>query len=290
MTGHLDWLRVECGVAGNTLEAYRRDLGLYVRSLAGRDVRRARPEDVFAFLLSEEERGMAPPTRARRLVAVRGLHRWLHAEKRAPDDPAAEIDAPKLWKRLPTYLAPDEVDRLLAPEETETPASLLRQAVLEVLYGCGLRASECAGLRIDGVRFDEGVVRTTGKGGKTRIVPFGARCAAALTAWQERGRVRYSRGDGRDAGAMFLAPRGAALRREHVWRIVKERLRLAGIAKDASPHTLRHSFATHLLWGGADLRVVQAMLGHASLSTTQIYTRVDDVHLREVHGRFHPRA
>lgn len=287
---HLDWLRVECGLADNTLDAYRRDLGLYVASLGGRDPRRARPEDVFAFLLGEEERGIAPPSRARRLVAVRGLHRWLHAEKRAAEDPAALVDAPRLWKRLPSYLGPEEVDRLLAPEPEETPAGLLRQAVLEVLYGCGLRASECAALRIDAVRFDEGVVRTTGKGGKTRIVPFGGRCRDALRAWLDRGRPAFVRGDGRDAGAVFLAPRGAPLRREHVWGVVKARLRLAGITKEASPHTLRHSFATHLLWGGADLRVVQAMLGHASLSTTQIYTRVDEARLRDVHSRFHPRG
>jgi integrase/recombinase XerD len=287
---HLDWLRVECGLAANTLEAYRRDLALYVATLGGRDVRQARADDVFAFLLAEEERGMAAPSRARRLVAVRGLHRWLHAEKRVPEDPAALVDAPKLWKRLPGYLGPEEVDLLLAPEPEETPAGLLRQAVLEVLYGCGLRASECAGLRLDGVRFDEGVVRTTGKGGKTRIVPFGGRCRDALQAWLDRGRAVFVRGDGRDAGAVFLAPRGAPLRREHVWAIVRARLRAAGITKEASPHTLRHSFATHLLWGGADLRVVQAMLGHASLSTTQIYTRVDEARLRDVHARFHPRG
>jgi integrase/recombinase XerD len=290
MGDHLDWMRVECGVAPNTLAAYEADLRLYAESLGERDVRNARRDDVVAFLVGEEGRGMTEATRARRLVAVRGLHRWLQAERRAPDDPAAEIDAPHLWRRLPTYLSPDEVDRLLAPEPEETPASLLRQAVLEVLYGCGLRASECAGLRLDAVRFDEGVVRTTGKGGKTRIVPFGDRCRAALEAWIERGRGRFVRGDGRDRGAVFLAPRGAPLRREHVWSIVKHRLRLAGIAKDASPHTLRHSFATHLLWGGADLRVVQMMLGHESLSTTQIYTRVDEARLRDVHSRFHPRG
>ncbi|MCE9636931.1 MAG: tyrosine recombinase [Planctomycetes bacterium] len=287
---HLDWLRVECGVADNTLAAYAADLALYVASLGGRSIRKARADDVVQFLVTEEARGMDAATRARRLVAVRGLHRWLAAEKRTPDDPAAEIDTPRLWQRLPTYLTPEEVDALMALESGETPASLLRQAVLEVLYGCGLRASECAGLRIDGVRFDEAVVRVTGKGGKTRIVPFGGRCRDAIQAWVERGRPRFVRGDGRDRGAMFLAPRGAPLRREHVWLIVKHRLRVAGIAKDASPHTLRHSFATHLLWGGADLRVVQMMLGHASLSTTQIYTRVEEGRLRQVHEKFHPRG
>jgi integrase/recombinase XerD len=286
----LAWLRVECGVAENTLRAYRDDLRRYVASLGGRDLRRARGEDVHAFLAAEDARGLAAASRARRLVAIRGLHRWLASEKRAPEDPAAEVDAPKLWKRLPSYLGPDEVDRLLAPEEESTPDALLRQAVLEVLYGCGLRASEAATLRLDEVRFDEGVVRTTGKGGKTRVVPFGGRAREALVAWIERGRGSRVRGDGSDRGALFLAPRGAPLRREHVWRIVRDRCVRAGIVKEVSPHTLRHSFATHLLWGGADLRVVQAMLGHASLSTTQVYTRVDEKRLRDQHARFHPRG
>jgi integrase/recombinase XerD len=287
---HLAWLRVECGLAEATLEAYADDLRRYLASLLPKTPRQARTEDVERFLHGEEQRGIAPRSRARRLVAVRGFHRWLAAEGRTPDDPAAAVDAPKLWKTLPGYLPPDAIDALLAPEEEDSPAALLRQAVLETLYGCGLRASECAGLPLDGVRFDEGVVRVTGKGGKTRIVPFGDRCEDAIRAWMDRGRPARVAGDGRDRGALFLAPRGAPLRREHVWRIVRERCVRAGIRGEISPHTLRHSFATHLLWGGADLRVVQAMLGHASLSTTQVYTRVDEARLRTVHARFHPRG
>lgn len=290
---YLVWLRVECGVAANTLRAYEADLRLYLATLRAGDPRRARPEDVHTFLAAEETRGMAASSRARRLVAVRGLHRWLAAEKRAPEDPAAEVDAPRLWKRLPEYLDPDEVTRLLQPEPEETPRSLLRQAVLELLYGCGLRASECAELPLDAVRMDEGLVRTTGKGGKTRVVPFGTSARDAVVRWIERGRPAFSLGAaarGRPTDRLFLAARGGPLRREGVWSIVKERLRIAGITKDVYPHTLRHSFATHLLWGGADLRVVQAMLGHASLSTTQIYTRVDEGRLRDVHTKFHPRG
>jgi len=287
---HLAWLRVECGLAANTLAAYRGDLGLYVASLRGRDLRHVRAADVTRFLHGEARRGMSETSRARRLVAVRGLHRWLAAEGRTPEDPAAEVDAPKLWRRLPAYLSPDEVERLLTPEEDATPAALLRQAVLEVLYGCGLRASEAATLAIDEVRFDESVVRTTGKGGKTRLVPFGDRAREAIRRWLGAGRPARLRGDGSDRGALFLSPRGRPLRREHVWTIVRERCVLAGITKHLSPHTLRHSFATHLLWGGADLRVVQAMLGHASLSTTQVYTRVDEARLRDVHATFHPRG
>ena len=222
------------------------------------------------------------------LVDSRGTTTKVNAP--GPQLSAAEVDAPKLWKRLPGYLSPAEVERLLAPEDEETPAALLRQAVLEILYGCGLRATEAATLRLDEVRFDEGVVHTTGKGGKTRIVPFGGRAREAVRAWIERGRPSRVPGDGSDRGALFLAPRGKPLRREHVWTAVRERCVLAGIAKDISPHTLRHSFATHLLWGGADLRVVQAMLGHASLSTTQVYTRVDESRLRDVHATFHPRG
>lgn len=296
VTDYLAWLRVECGLSSNTLDAYRADLRLYCVVLGTTEPRRARPEDVNAFLVAEEGRGVAARSRARRLVAVRGFHRWLASEKRSPDDPAAEMDAPKIWSTIPDYLSFEEIDRLLAPEPEETPASLERQAVLEVLYGCGLRATECATLPVDDVRWDEGVVRTTGKGGKTRVVPFGGKAAAAIRAWLDRGRPAFVKGDGADRlpgsgrPALFLAPRGAPLRREHVWAIVRRRLVLAGITKSVSPHTLRHSFATHLLWGGADLRVVQAMLGHASLSTTQVYTRVDEKRLRSVHGKFHPRG
>ncbi len=286
----LDWLRIECGVAENTLRAYEGDLRRYATCLAGESPRAARPQDVMAFVVAEGARGMSAATQFRRLVAVRSFHRWLAAERKTETDPAAQIDAPKLWLRIPSYLSPPEVERLLEAPADPTPRDLRDQAVLEVLYACGLRASEAAGLRLSDLAFDERVLRVRGKGGKERIVPFGTRAAECLRTWLEDGRPRMSRAVAEAAGVVFLSPRGLPLRRENVWTLVKARVRAAGITKRVTPHTLRHSFATHLLWGGADLRVVQALLGHASLSTTQIYTKVEEERLRESHGRFHPRG
>ncbi len=286
----LDWLRVECGVATNTLEAYEADLRRYVATIPERRPELARPEHVVDFLQSETARGMSPASQARRLVAVRNFHRWLAAERRAPDDPSAEVDLPSLWDRAPDYLTYEEMEQLLAPAGGSEPFDLRDQAVIEVLYGCGLRASEAAGLRINDVSFDERVLRIVGKGGKERLVPFGERAQTALHAWIDRGRPVKAFDAAKAAGAVFVGPRGRPIRREDVWRIVKTRARSAGIRKTLYPHMLRHSFATHLLWGGADLRVVQAMLGHASLSTTQVYTRVEEERLREAHSKFHPRS
>jgi integrase/recombinase XerD len=277
-------------VQPNTLAAYESDVARYVASLGARAPRTARPEDVRAFVLSEGARGMSPPSQARRLVAVRVFHRWLAAERRADDDPAAEIELPSKWDRTPSYLTYEEMERILAKPDGEDPFVLRDQAVIELLYGCGLRASEAAGLRLTDVSFDERVLRVAGKGGKERVVPFGANAESALRAWLDRGRPLKAFDAAKAAGAVFVGPRGRPIRREDVGRLVKARASAAGIAKNLYPHLLRHSFATHLLWGGADLRAVQAMLGHASLSTTQVYTRVEEERLREAHSKFHPRA
>jgi integrase/recombinase XerD len=286
----LSWLRVECGLAANTLEAYEADLRLYVGTLGDRRPTLARRDDVMRFLVAEESRGMAPASQARRVVAVRGLHRWLAAEGRAAEDPAAEIELPSDWDRVPEYLTYEEIEALLATPAGAAPIDLRDHAILEVLYGCGLRASEVAGLRLSDVSFDERVIRARGKGGKERVVPFGARAETALRKWIDDGRTLMAFDGARAANAVFVGPRGRPTRREDVWRAVKRRARDVGITKTLYPHLLRHSFATHLLWGGADLRVVQAMLGHASLSTTQIYTRVEEERLRAAHSKFHPRA
>jgi len=286
----LDWLRVECGVQPNTLAAYSADLALYVKSLDGRSPTLARPEDVVAFVTSESRRGTSKASQARRLVAVRGFHRWLAAERRTPEDPAAEIELPTLWDRTPAYLTYEEMESFIAPPKDAKAIDLRDQAVVELLYGCGLRASEAATLRLADVSFDERVLRVLGKGGKERLVPFGSRAESALRTWIDVGRPVMAFDATKAAGAVFVGPRGKPTRREDVWRIVKKRAAAAGIKKTLYPHALRHSFATHLLWGGADLRVVQSMLGHASLSTTQIYTRVEEERLRESHREFHPRA
>lgn len=287
---YLDWLRVECGASANTLAAYRADLELYRAQVPGGRVSTAVADDVLDFVGTEQRRGMSPATCSRRLTAVRCLHRWLASERRTADDPAARIEGPELWNRLPGHLSPEQVEHLLDDGGRADPASLRSQALLEVLYACGLRASEAARLEIPAVVFDEGVLRTTGKGDKDRIVPFGEAARRALRRWLDDGRPALYRPDRSPPRAVFLSDAGRRITRDHVWRMVKARVAEAGITTNVSPHTLRHSFATHLLVGGANLRAVQAMLGHASLRTTQIYTRVDGDRMRSVHARFHPRA
>ncbi len=287
----LAWARVECGASENTLRAYAADLALYCASLPGGDPGAAGPESVVDFVASEAVRGMSAATQARRLVAVRALHRWLVAEGWATTDPGADVPTPKLDDRIPTYLSAAEVERLLAPADGAGADELREQAVLELLYGCGLRAGECASVRLEHVWFDESTLRVRGKGGKDRIVPFGAAAADALRRWLRDGRPLCLPRAGDDPGTVLLTARGRALSRQHVWALVRARAEARGIARRRlSPHTLRHSFATHLLAGGADLRIVQALLGHASVSTTQIYTRVEEERLRAAHARFHPRA
>ena len=285
----LDWMRVECGASPRTLEAYRDDLALYSARLPGEDPLRACAEDVLDFVAGEAARGMSPATQARRLVAVRALHRWLNAEGESPNDPAAEVDSPTLWKRIPEYLTPGEMERLLVPDEERDACKLRTQALLELLYGCGLRASECTTLRLEHVFFDESTLRVRGKGGKDRVIPFGRTAGAALQVWIDEGRPQFVGAD--DPGTVLLSVRGRALSRQDVWNAVRKRAAARGIdRRKVSPHTLRHSFATHLLTGGADLRIVQTLLGHASVSTTQIYTRVEEDRMRAAHQRFHPRA
>ena len=279
----LAWLRVECGVQPNTLAAYTADIALYLASLQGRAPRTARSADVQAFVQSEKSRGMSPQSQARRLVAVRGFHRWLAAEKRAPDDPAADVELPSQWDRTPRYLTHEEMELFLAPPGGAEPFDLRDQAVIELLYGCGLRASEAAGLRLADVSFDERVLRVAGKGGKERVVPFGSRAESALRAWLDRGRPLKAFDAAKAAGAVFVGPRD-------IRRVVAARARRAGLAGRVHPHRLRHSYATHLLDMGADLREIQELLGHRSLSTTQKYTAVSAERLLEVYDRAHPRA
>lgn len=287
----LDWMRVECGASPRTLAAYGADLDLYAAGLPDGDPRAADPDAVADFVAGESARGMSPATQARRLVAVRALHRWLAAEGVCARDPAAEIDGPTLWKRIPEYLTPGEVERLLAPDELRDPVALRTQAMLELLYACGLRATECTTLRREHVFFDESTLRVRGKGGKDRLVPFGRAAADALRAWLEHGRPAFAPPTDEDPGTVLLSVRGRPLSRQDVWTAVRKRAEARGVdRRKLSPHTLRHTFATHLLTGGADLRIVQTLLGHASVSTTQIYTRVEEDRMRAAHARFHPRA
>jgi integrase/recombinase XerD len=293
----LDHLSVERGLSANTLSAYRRDLARYASYLASRQVRDARAVDdaaVAGFIarLSSSTHHEGRPYRAtsviRALSSVRSFHRFLIREGRADRDPSAAVVRPKLPRSLPHPLSVEDVQRLLASPADETPAGLRDRAVLEMLYGAGLRVSELVGLDVDDLEMDEGSVRVLGKGSKERDVPLGRYARAALAAYLTRGRPSLA--TARSRSALFLNQRGGRLSRQGCAKILAAHVRSAGIGKRVTPHTLRHSFATHLLEGGADVRVVQELLGHASVATTQIYTLVTKEHLREVYFSTHPRA
>ena len=256
------------------------------------DVREA---DVAEFLArlregDDDHAPLAATSAARTLVAVRGLHRFLAREGVLDADPARRVSPPKAPSRLPKAIPVEDVERLLeAASVGDTPASLRDRALLEVLYGTGARISEAVGLDVDDLEGNEGVVRLRGKGGKDRIVPLGSYAASALEAWLVRGRPAFAaRGVG--TPALFLNSRGGRLSRQSAWSVLRACAERAHVEGHLSPHTLRHSFATHLLEGGADVRVVQELLGHASVTTTQIYTLVTVQRLREVYAQSHPRA
>jgi len=292
---HLD---VERGVAANTLTSYRRDLGRYTAYLAGRgvvepaEVTQAHVADFLATLRegSADHPPLAASSTARTLAAVRGFHRFLALEGEVRTDPAGAVSPPKPPARLPKAIAVDEVERLLeAASVGDTPASLRDRALLEVLYGAGARISEAVGLDLDDIDTQEGVVRLFGKGSKERVVPLGSYATAAVGAYLVRGRPAFAT-RGRGTPAVFLNQRGGRLSRQSAWAVLKAAAERADLSAHVSPHTLRHSFATHLLDGGADVRVVQELLGHASVTTTQIYTLVTVQRLREVYAQSHPRA
>jgi integrase/recombinase XerD len=292
---------VERAASPNTLASYRRDLRRYVGVLTGygrRSLAEVVPGDVTSYLsgLREgdpEHRPLAPPSAARAVVAVRGLHRFAVREGLAPADPAAEVHPPVPPRRLPKAIGVDEVAALLeASGFDNTPVALRDRALLEFLYATGARISEAVGLAVDDLRLrDRGppAVKLSGKGGKQRVVPVGSYARAALDAYLVRSRpVLAAAGAG--TSALFLNARGGRLSRQSAWTVIRSAAEKAGLSAELSPHTLRHSFATHLLDGGADVRVVQELLGHASVTTTQVYTLVTIERLREVYVAAHPRA
>jgi integrase/recombinase XerD len=294
---YLDHLTVERGLSQHTLTAYRRDLRRYVAFLAGRGVDEpsaVEPQAVRSFLAAVsaathgEGRPYAATTVARTLSSVRSFHRFLVREGVAERDPAREVTQPKRPRRLPRPLPLDDVSRLLLAPDPMTPAGLRDRAILELLYGSGLRISELVGLDVDDLDLEIGAVRVLGKGGKERSVPLGRYAREAIGAYLARARPAMASSASR--GALFLNHRGGRITRQSCARSLATYARAARIDRQVSPHTLRHSFATHLLEGGADVRVVQELLGHASVATTQIYTLVTEEHLREVYYTSHPRA
>lgn len=287
---YLGYLAVERGCSPKTVEAYGRDLARYAAWLEGAgvtDPRAVTRGDVEGFSAALCEVGLAPASVERALSAVRGLHRFLVEDEVCPSSPAADVPLPAKPRRLPDVISQEAAAALLDQPFPATPVGLRDHAVLEVLYGCGLRASELSGLDVQSVLLGEELLRVMGKGGKERVVPVMGAAARALGAWLERGRGALV---GRTpTSAVFLNARGGRLSRQSVHAIVERYGRVVGI-RGLHPHTLRHSFATHLLEGGADLRVVQELLGHASIATTQLYTHVDRTHIRRVYLGAHPRA
>ncbi len=293
--GYLDHLAVERGLAANTLDAYRRDLRRYVSFLEGRavaDVAAVAERDITDFLIVlREHDGLSKSSAARTMAAVRGLHRFAQRERMTDVDPARDVSPPSLPRRLPRAIPLNEVEAILdAAGHGEPPRSLRDRALLEFLYGTGARISEAVGLDVDEVDLMSGLVRLYGKGGRERLVPIGSYAKDAVSAYLVRARSALAR-KGRGGPALFLNARGGRLTRQGAWGVLKFAAGRADLPADrVSPHTLRHSFATHLLNGGADVRVVQELLGHASVSTTQVYTLVTVDHLREVYAAAHPRA
>jgi integrase/recombinase XerD len=301
LRGYLDHLAVERGVARNTLLAYRRDLERYLSFCAVNEltvVDDIRPEHVSGYLVSLREGWLGHPalaasSAARAVVAVRGWHRFLLAEATTSVDPSGDVHPPSAGKRLPKALPVEVVTAILESASGDDPRSLRDRALLEFLYATGARISEAVGLDSDDLpEVSSPLVRLRGKGSKERMVPVGSFASAALSAYLVRGRPSLSAA-GRGSHAVFLNVRGGRLSRQSAWQVLRDAADKAGVSPESgpvSPHTLRHSFATHLLEGGADVRSVQELLGHASVTTTQIYTLVTVDSLREIYAMAHPRA
>lgn len=287
----LDYLTIECGLSVNTLQAYQRDLERFA-AFAGIEQpetwETVRSDQVIEFLMAEKQRGCAVATVSRALVAIRMFFRFASAEGLVSEDVTEHLESPRLWDTLPEVLNCKAVDRLLAaPDPAHDRWPLRDKAILEVLYATGARASEAADLTMKSVNRDVGYVHCIGKGRKERIVPIGKRALEALDSYLATERPGLDR-DGSEV--LFLTHTGRRMCRETIWRLVKKYALRAGVSRRVSPHTLRHSFATHLLEGGADLRAVQEMLGHVDISTTQVYTHVDPSRLKAIHKKYHPRA
>lgn len=287
----LAWLTVEKGLSGNTCSAYSADLGRYLDYLERqqRDTPNSiQASDIAEFLGKERERGLAPRSRARLLSSIRMFHRFLLIERHATTNPSAIIEAPRPLKKLPSFLSTQEVGKLLNAALDSRPEDVRDRAMLELLYATGLRVSELVNLKLREVNLEIGYLMTLGKGNKERLVPIGAVARQRVADYLEQ--VRCHQDPEQVNPYLFLSRLGQPMTRQAFWNIIKKRALMAGIRTSISPHTLRHSFATHLLANGADLRSVQIMLGHADLSTTQIYTHVTRERLKQLHRELHPRG
>lgn len=285
-------LKLERNLAKNTIDAYSRDLARFAESVPDECVSEISPEHISGFMVEELESGLKTRSLARRLSSIRGLFRFLKMESHVPADPTAHVDTPKYGKKIPRVLSLDEVEDLLNAPDRTTPEGMRDIAMLEVLYATGLRVSELVSLQKRQVDLQSGWVRVVGKGGKQRIVPLGEKAIDAIDAYlkSDRAALLASCGGPGSTPDLFVTRRGSAMTRQSFWKNLKRYVKKTGIDKNVSPHKLRHSFATHLLERGADLRIVQTLLGHADIGTTQIYTHIAQERLRQLHDEHHPRA
>ncbi len=291
LEGFRDYLSFERGLADRTVEAYAGDLerlALFLVSQGLNDPGEVSHLELREYLYHLKDQGRAPSSIRRALSSTRSYFTFLLSEGVVESDPTERLESPRSWRRLPQVLSADEVDAFLSAPSPDSWAHWRDRAILELLYATGVRVSELVGIQLADVFLDERLLKVTGKGSKERIVPFGRPAAEATRRYLQHLRMELDRGEGE--GFLFLNRWGRPLTRMSVWSLVRDSAHAAGIEKRVSPHTLRHTFATHLLEGGADLVAVQELLGHVDISTTQIYTHVDRDYLRDVHRRFHPRG
>ncbi|PYO73779.1 MAG: site-specific tyrosine recombinase XerD [Gemmatimonadetes bacterium] len=286
-----DYLALEAGNSGNTVASYLRDitrLAEYATSHGAKSPEQLSAARLREFIYFLKDLGLATTTIGRQISAIRTYFKFLVGEGLAARDPSERLESPKRWRTLPAVLSVPEVEQLLQAPNTDEPLAIRDRALLEFAYATGVRVSELVALKLQDILFEDGVARVFGKGAKERLVPVGRRALGAVALYARQIRPTLDRGHGR--GVLFLNARGTPLSRVGAWGVIKASARRAGLAKRVTPHTLRHTFATHLLEGGADLRAVQEMLGHVDLATTQLYTHVDRDYLRTVHKSYHPRG
>jgi integrase/recombinase XerD len=286
----LNYISVERGLSSNTIISYREDLNTYIDFLEGKHIdalSKINKNDITNFMLFQKDRGLAANSVARRLAAIRMFHRFLARERIIKNDPTTLIDSPKLWKKIPDSLTLNEVEALIAEPNIRDKQGCRDKAILETLYATGMRVSEAVNLRLDNVNLDIGFLRCIGKGNKERVVPLGTKAISSIRRYLEASRPRFLKN--KQSEYLFVSRFGRKISRQSFWKIIKKYARGAKIKKPIRPHILRHSFATHLLERGADLRSVQEMLGHSNISTTQIYTHINRDRLKSVHKQFHPR-
>ncbi|MFH1641104.1 MAG: site-specific tyrosine recombinase XerD [Candidatus Omnitrophota bacterium] len=286
----LNYLSVERGLARNTLISYKEDLGFYIDFIENRHIdalSKTTKNDVVNFMLFQKDKGLAANSVSRRLAAIKMFYRFLVRERILKADPTSLIDSPKLWKKIPETLSLNEVEELLSGPNVRDKQGIRDRAILETLYATGMRVSEAASLKIGNVNLDIGFLRCIGKGNKERVIPLGKKAVDSLKRYLENSRPALLKK--KESDFLFLNRFGKNISRQSLWKIIKRYARAARIKKPIWPHILRHSFATHLLERGADLRSVQEMLGHANISTTQIYTHINKDRLKSIHRKFHPR-